>query len=378
VQGFGASLKKEREKQGVTLDEVCVSTKVAVRFLQAIEAEQFEKLPGGIFNKGFVRAYAQHLGINDDDAVADYLQAAGLQPPVPLNTTPPGEEPYVDDEVPQARLISVPAVKKPEPKVVTPPLPPKPAVSVLAPPVLVRPVEVKQTVAAAVAQNTPPRRRNKAARAHARQEQARQQQARQEQVRQEPARPETVRQESEKKKPVQPAKVAAPVLAPVVSDAHWFPWGKVAFALLLIAFGFAMWGSFHRDVEDHNGPPAPPPVASQSSVVPVPLASAPPAPTTDQIAPAAGLFQVVVQARENSWVSIVADGKEVMQEVLDASAQKAVEAHKEVIIKSGNIGALDFVFNGKKLPSQGGYDEVKTLTFDPNGLQSQPVKTAGI
>jgi hypothetical protein len=49
-----------------------------------------------------------------------------------------------------------------------------------------------------------------------------------------------------------------------------------------------------------------------------------------------------------------------------------------VIIKSGNIGALDFVFNGKKLPSQGSYDEVKTLTFDPNGLQSQPIKTAGL
>jgi Helix-turn-helix domain/Domain of unknown function (DUF4115) len=372
VQGLGQRLKEEREKQEVTLDEVCVSTKVAVRFLAAIEAEQFEKLPGGIFNKGFIRAYAQHLGINDDQAVADYLEATGLQPTIPLNTTPPGEVPYVDDEVPQARLITVPEVKKeikkPEPKlIVPPPVQAKPVVPVL-----------EKRPAAEVVQNTPPRRKNKAARAHARQEQARQAQARQVPVRQDPPRQEPVRQEQEKKTPVQPTKVAAPVLAPVATDEHWFPWGKVAFALLLIAFGFAMWGSFHREAEDRTSPPAPPPVASQSAVVPVPQASAPAGPATDLATPAAVSFQVVVQARENSWVSIVADGKEIMQEVLDASAQKAVEAHKEVIIKTGNIGALDFVFNGKKLPSQGGYDEVKTLTFDPNGLQSQPVKTAGL
>ncbi|HEX4486073.1 MAG TPA: RodZ domain-containing protein [Terriglobales bacterium] len=375
MQGLGQRLKKEREKQAVTLDEVCVSTKVAVRFLQAIEAEQFEKLPGGIFNKGFIRAYAQHLGVDDNAAVADYLEATGLQPTVPLNTTPPGEKPYVDDEVPQARLITIPEVKKEvklDPKAVAPPPQAKPVVAAL-----------EQKPAAVVVQNTPPRRKNKAARAHARQEQARQEQARQAQARQVPVRQELprqepVRQELEKKKSVQPAKVAAPVLAPVATDEHWFPWGKVAFALLLIAFGFAMWGSFHRDVEDHNGPPAPPPVASQSAAVPVPQAAVPAIAAPDPAAAAAGSFQVVVQARENSWVSIVADGKEVMQEVLDASAQKAVEAHKEVIIKAGNIGALDFVFNGKKLPSQGGYDEVKTLTFDPNGLQSQPVKTAGL
>ena len=119
MQSIGERLKKTREKQGVTLDEVCVNTKVAVRFLEAIEADKFEKLPGGIFNKGFIRAYAQHLGINDDEAVADYLKAAGLQPTIPLNTTPPGEEPvkFVEPEESEARIISRPKLKpelKPE------------------------------------------------------------------------------------------------------------------------------------------------------------------------------------------------------------------------------------------------------------------------
>ena len=41
--------------------------------LQAIEEEHFDQLPGGVFNKGFIRAYAKHLGLNDEDAVTDYL-----------------------------------------------------------------------------------------------------------------------------------------------------------------------------------------------------------------------------------------------------------------------------------------------------------------
>src|SRR5580700_3443170 len=41
--------------------------------LQAIEEEHFDQLPGGVFNKGFIRAYAKHLGLNAEDAVTDYL-----------------------------------------------------------------------------------------------------------------------------------------------------------------------------------------------------------------------------------------------------------------------------------------------------------------
>src|SRR5258708_21586946 len=41
--------------------------------VKAIEAEHFDQLPGGVFNKGFVRAYAKHLGLNDEEAVTEYL-----------------------------------------------------------------------------------------------------------------------------------------------------------------------------------------------------------------------------------------------------------------------------------------------------------------
>src|ERR1700734_2062353 len=43
--------------------------------LRALEDEHFDQLPGGVFNKGFVRAYARQIGLNEEEAVADYLAA---------------------------------------------------------------------------------------------------------------------------------------------------------------------------------------------------------------------------------------------------------------------------------------------------------------
>src|ERR1017187_6534778 len=77
VESFGARLKREREQQGMELEGVAAATKIGVRMLQALEEERFGQLPGGIFNKGFVRAYSRHLGLDEEQAIADYLVAAG-------------------------------------------------------------------------------------------------------------------------------------------------------------------------------------------------------------------------------------------------------------------------------------------------------------
>ena len=58
--------------RGVTLDEIAESTKIRRSHLEALEKENFRDLPGGIFNKGFVRAYARFIGIDEDQAAADY------------------------------------------------------------------------------------------------------------------------------------------------------------------------------------------------------------------------------------------------------------------------------------------------------------------
>jgi cytoskeletal protein RodZ len=77
LPSFGERLKREREKKSMTLDEVSSVTKISTRSLRALEEEKFDQLPGGIFNKGFVRAYARQLGIDEEQAIADYLDAAG-------------------------------------------------------------------------------------------------------------------------------------------------------------------------------------------------------------------------------------------------------------------------------------------------------------
>jgi cytoskeleton protein RodZ len=76
VGSFGERLQREREMRGITLDEIAEATKIGTRSLRALEAQEYEKLPGGIFNKGFVRSYARFLGLDEEQAVADYEAAA--------------------------------------------------------------------------------------------------------------------------------------------------------------------------------------------------------------------------------------------------------------------------------------------------------------
>jgi cytoskeleton protein RodZ len=82
LASFGEKLKQEREKRKITLEQISVSTKIGTRMLQALEEDKFNQLPGGIFNKGFVRAYARAINLDEDQAVADYLQASGDAQPV--------------------------------------------------------------------------------------------------------------------------------------------------------------------------------------------------------------------------------------------------------------------------------------------------------
>ena len=72
---FGEKLQREREMRGITLEEIAEATKIGTRSLRALEEQDFDKLPGGIFNKGFVRAYSKYLGIDEEQAVADYVEA---------------------------------------------------------------------------------------------------------------------------------------------------------------------------------------------------------------------------------------------------------------------------------------------------------------
>jgi cytoskeleton protein RodZ len=268
VESFGARLKREREQRKITLDDISIATKIGTRFLAALEEEHFDQLPGGIFNKGFVRAYARHLGIDENQAIADFMAASAPS----LPEIPPEETP----------VLAAMAVRVPESK--------------------------------------------KKSRSN-----------------------------------------------------DGIPWGMVAAGLLIVAFAFALWGFHSREkraprvgapkVQTEQTPLATPETASPA---PQPPSTGPSTGATEAATlPAAntGVFSVLIKAREDSWISITADGKPVIQDTLPASAEKSVEARNQIVIKSGNVGVLDISFNGKQLAPQGHENQVKTLTFDSAGLR---------
>jgi len=69
---FGERLKRERELREVTLEEITQATRIGSRFLQALENEEWDKLPGGVFNRGFVRCIAHYLGLDEEAFLAEY------------------------------------------------------------------------------------------------------------------------------------------------------------------------------------------------------------------------------------------------------------------------------------------------------------------
>jgi transcriptional regulator with XRE-family HTH domain len=74
---FGERLKRERELREVTLEEITQATRIGPRFLEALENEDWDKLPGGVFNRGFVRSIARYLGLGEEAFLAEYDLAHG-------------------------------------------------------------------------------------------------------------------------------------------------------------------------------------------------------------------------------------------------------------------------------------------------------------
>lgn len=89
---FGELLKRERKMREISLNELTIATRVPLRLLEALENEDWDKLPGGIFNRGFIRAIAQFLGLSEEKLLAEYDLACGhhkgASPPPPKNPIP--------------------------------------------------------------------------------------------------------------------------------------------------------------------------------------------------------------------------------------------------------------------------------------------------
>ena len=74
-------LPRFRNRAGVSLEQIANATKISSRFLRAIEDEQFEQLPGGIFSTSYLRQYASAIGYDEDALVAYYEQKSGSAEP---------------------------------------------------------------------------------------------------------------------------------------------------------------------------------------------------------------------------------------------------------------------------------------------------------
>jgi cytoskeleton protein RodZ len=77
MASFGENLRRERELRGVSLRDIADSTKISIRFFDALEKGRVDQLPGGLFPRAFVRQYAKHLGLDVEKVVADFLYEHG-------------------------------------------------------------------------------------------------------------------------------------------------------------------------------------------------------------------------------------------------------------------------------------------------------------
>lgn len=87
---LGEELRREREFREISLREISEATKINMRMLEAIENDNYRLLPGGIFNRNFIRAYAAFIGLDPEIAVRKYqVQASeGAEEQMPDNPIP--------------------------------------------------------------------------------------------------------------------------------------------------------------------------------------------------------------------------------------------------------------------------------------------------
>jgi len=107
---LGEELRRKREERGITLAEISESTRIGTRFLKAIETDNFATLPGGIFTRSFIRAYAKQVGMNEDEAIALYQQQVTGQTDEPQEVYAETVQPF-QAEPPRARPAAPPEPK---------------------------------------------------------------------------------------------------------------------------------------------------------------------------------------------------------------------------------------------------------------------------
>ena len=71
---IGEQLRLAREELGLPLREISDQTRITVRYLEAIESNDYGRLPGGVFNRSFIKAYARCVGYDEKEAIEGYTR----------------------------------------------------------------------------------------------------------------------------------------------------------------------------------------------------------------------------------------------------------------------------------------------------------------
>ena len=100
---LGETLRREREKQGLTIKDIENETSIRSLYIEAIEKEDYASLPGAVYTKGFIRNYAKALNLEADALLQEYNSEQNIDTPVqpvdqPHNT-------YYNEDVPQRTII---------------------------------------------------------------------------------------------------------------------------------------------------------------------------------------------------------------------------------------------------------------------------------
>src|SRR5256885_6446725 len=74
AESIGEKLRLARETRGIVLRDISEQTRISMRYVEGIEADDYRRLPGGIFNRSFIRAYAKFIGYDEQEAIEEYTQ----------------------------------------------------------------------------------------------------------------------------------------------------------------------------------------------------------------------------------------------------------------------------------------------------------------
>jgi transcriptional regulator with XRE-family HTH domain len=107
---IGEQLRLAREARGIGLREICDQTRISVHYLEAIEADDYKRLPGGVFNRSFIKAYAKCVGYDEREAIEGYtryLREHGDEVADEVNTHPMHSKVYTDTPATRSPVLTV-------------------------------------------------------------------------------------------------------------------------------------------------------------------------------------------------------------------------------------------------------------------------------